>query len=107
MSLLEYAEYTSSPQIANPCGVGQNGPNSFSISWINTPNPMGVKPPNPQFQQVQLPNYIKPVTLGASPDKTGNYPIGVIQSRREPYAVEYMYTRYGNLESRLGTGLGT
>jgi hypothetical protein len=106
MSLIEYAAFQSSPQIANPNGPSLNGPNSFSIAWTGIPNAFGTKPPNPQFQPADIVPYIEPKTLGASPDQVGSYPIGVIQSNRSPFAVEHLYNPYGTLSSRLGTNLG-
>lgn len=79
---------------------------SFSISWSNEPNMNGINPPNPQFQQAPNISYISPQTLLPAFSKVGNVPVGVIQSKREPYAVEYYFGKYGQLETGLGTNLG-
>ena len=68
---------------------------------------MGVRPPNPQFKKSEPVPYILESTKGPDTTKYGSYPIGLIQSAREPYAVEHMYTRYGGLSTRLGTNLGS
>lgn len=84
----------------------QTNPWSFSISWTGKPNMNGVKPPNPQFQEAPDIPYILPQTILPGPSQYGNAPVGIIQSRREPYAVEWYKNPYGGLESRLGTNLG-
>lgn len=80
---------------------------AFSVSWTSVPNGMGVKPPNPQFQQANHMPYILPQTMVADNTEYGKAPIGLIQSRREPYAVEWYPGEYGSLNSRLGTQLGS
>jgi len=106
MSLQDYADYQSSPQLANTPQTSIGNPNSFSVAWTGTPNAMGVKPPNPQFKPANLPSYVQAQTSGAAPSQYGSYPIGVLQSAREPYGVEYLWNAYGGLESKLGTNLG-
>ena len=106
MSLSEYAEYIRSPQIANTPQTSRTTPTSFSIAWTSTPNMMGTRPPNPQFQPQQSQPYIKPQIRLPNPNEHGTYPVGLIQSRREPYAVQEIYTQYGDLESGFGTNLG-
>jgi hypothetical protein len=79
---------------------------SFTTAWSNTPNMIGNKPPNPQFQQAPNISTILPQTILPDTSKLGFAPVGVIQSKREPYAVEYYFGKYGQLETRLGTSLG-
>lgn len=81
-------------------------PWAFSVSWTSIPNAMGVNPPNPQFQPAPNVPYILPPTMVAAPTEHGKMPNGLIQSRREPYAVEWYPGFYGSLESKLGTNLG-
>jgi hypothetical protein len=75
----------------------------FSVSWQQVPNAKGVKPPHPQFQPDNLPPTVVPVTT----TKYGSMPIGLIQSARQPYAEVHAYTKYGELQTKLGTNLGT
>lgn len=100
----EPSEYK--PDKATPMPQVNVNPWSFSVSWTDVPNAMGVKPPNPQFQPAPNVSYILPQTVMAAPSEHGKAPVGLIQSKREPYAVEWYYNPYGTLESRLGTNLG-
>jgi hypothetical protein len=52
---------------------------------------IGVRPPNPSI-----------IAYG---NNTNNYSLVQIKSR-EPYAAEYLYTKYGGLGSRVGTNMG-
>ena len=79
---------------------------SFTTAWTNTPNMTGINPPFPQFQQAPNISTILPQTILPDTTKLGFAPVGLIQSKREPYAVEHYYTKYGQLETRLGTSLG-
>lgn len=79
---------------------------SFSVSWADVPNAIGIKPPNPQFQPAPQVSYILPQTMAAAPNETGKMPIGLIQSKREPFAIDFYNNSYGLLSSRLGTNLG-
>jgi hypothetical protein len=79
---------------------------AFSVAWAGVPNAIGVKPPNPQFQPATPVSYILPPTVVASPTESGKAPNGLIQSKREPYAVEWYPGEYGSLQSKLGTNLG-
>ncbi len=102
----EPAEYKSdkkeqSSKLPNP------NPWSFSVSWTSVPNMQGVDPPNPQFQLAPNIPYILPSTILPDPSEHGTAPVGLIQSRREPYAVDFYNNQYGLLNSRLGTGLGS
>jgi hypothetical protein len=99
----EYKPDKISPLVPPPPA---STPWSFSVSWTSTPNAMGVKPPNPQFQPAPHVPYILPQTILPAPSEHGKAPVGLLQSRREPYAVEWYYNPYGNLESRLGTNMG-
>jgi hypothetical protein len=81
-------------------------PWAFSVSWTGVANAQGVKPPNPQFQPAPVVPYILPPTMVAAPTQYGKMPNGLIQSRREPYAVEWYPGVYGSLESKLGTNMG-
>ena len=78
MSLNDYAEYVRSPQIANP--IPSTNSHSFSVAWINKPNMLGTKPPNPQFQPANSPSYRLAPTWGAAPTQVGSYPNGLLQS---------------------------
>ena len=82
-------------------------PWAFSVAWTGTPNALGVKPPNPQFQSANSVSYILPQTMVAAPTEYGKAPVGLIQSKREPYAAEWYRGEYGSLNSKLGTNLGT
>lgn len=71
----------------------------FSVKWLNKPNPNGVRPnsemiPDYGEQDISLVTY------------TNNMPMGNIQSNRQPYAVQHLYTKYGELNTGLGTNLG-
>lgn len=79
---------------------------AFSVTWTGTPNAIGIKPPNPQFQTATPVPYILPQTIVASPTQYGKAPVGIIQSKREPYGVEWYPGQYGSLDSKLGTNLG-
>lgn len=81
-------------------------PLSFSVSWVNMPNMQGVKPPNPQFQSAPAIPYILSHTVLPTTHENGKTPVGLIQSNREPYAVEWYWGQYGSLQSKLGTNLG-
>ena len=107
MSLQDYADYQASPQIANNPQSSLTSPNSFSVAWTGHANAMGVKPPNPQFKPANSPNYILAPTMVPAPYLVGSYPNGLIQSRREPYAVEWTTNPYGQLNTRLGTSMGS
>ncbi len=105
-SLNEYAEYISSPQIANTPQTSLSTSTSFSVAWASNPNMLGTKPPNPQFQPQNSQSYIKPQIRLPSTEAHGTYPVGLIQSRREPNAIDQMFTPSGTLESRFGSDLG-
>ncbi len=79
---------------------------SFTTAWTNTPNMTGINPPSNKFQQAKNTPNILPQTILPDSSKLGFAPVGLIQSKREPYAVEHYYTKYGQLETRLGTSLG-
>jgi len=81
-------------------------PFAFSVAWTEIPNATGVKPPNPQFQMANNQSYILPRTMLPSTNMVGQNPVGIIQSKREPYGVEHYYNQYGSLNSRTGTQLG-
>jgi hypothetical protein len=106
MNNSEPSEYTPDK---NPTLLPQL-PNSnawaFSVSWTGVPNAIGVKPPNPQFQPAPQISYILPQTIVDAPTENGKAPVGLIQSRREPYAVEWYPGEYGSLNSKLGTNMG-
>lgn len=102
----EPGEYHSDKKQPNLSTDLSTNPWSFSVSWTNTSNMNSTKPPNPQFQQSPNVPYILPQTMLATPNEHGKAPVGLIQSRREPYAVEWYYNPYGGLNSRLGTNLG-
>ena len=78
----------------------------FSVSWASNPNALGTKPPHPQFQPDNLPSEVTPMMNLPSPAQSGTMPVGLIQSGRQPFAVEHAYTKYGELSTRLGTNLG-
>ncbi len=102
----EPSEYKSDKKEQTHLNINQN-PWAFSVSWTNLPNAQGVRPPNPQFQSTPAVPYILPPTMVAAPTEYGKMPNGLIQSRREPYAVEWYPGVYGSLNSRLGTQLGS
>jgi hypothetical protein len=51
--------------------------------------------------------FVTPNTILPSTDEVGMKPVGLIMSKREPYAVENYYNPYGTMETKLGTNLGT
>ena len=79
---------------------------SYSIYWTNQPNSNGVNPPNPQFQLKETPVNISCQKTLAGTGKNDQYPVRYIYSNREPYAVDYLYTPYGQLNTKLGTDIG-
>ncbi len=78
---------------------------AFSIYFKEDPyNYQGTNPPNPKFNNSPIldgKNYV--------PDtgSNGTYPVGIIKSKREPYSIDHVYTQYGELETKLGTNIGT
>jgi len=105
MSINNYAEYKpDSNKLVQPTLI--TNPWAFSVSWTNTPNAQGIRPPNPQFQPAPVVPYIFTPTMVSAPTEYGKMPVGYIQSRREPYAVEWYPGTYGSMESKLGTNLG-
>lgn len=79
----------------------------FSVQWTSTANATGVKPPHPQFQAAPVPaNTLHLTNLPNPTGQSGKMPVGLIQSRRQPYAVEHAFTKYGELNTGLGTNLG-
>lgn len=79
----------------------------FSVNWTDSANPTGVKPPNPQFKSVPLPANMVALTQLPNPtDINGTMPVGLLQSNRQPYAVEHAFTKYGELSTGLGTDMG-
>lgn len=89
-------------------GSKQFDERAFSVIWTVVPNIGHVKPYS-EFELVPAVPVVdvKPVTQLPSPYTDVYYPVGLIQSRREPYAVEEYWGQYGNLNSKLGTNLGT
>ncbi len=83
-----------------------SNPLSYSVCWTDDQNKNGPRPPNPQFVKKENPEYLQVSTSLPSAYLGIENPVGVIQSKREPYAIQYMYTQYGQLNSRLGTNLG-
>jgi len=102
----EYADYKMNPNNNLPKPPSGN-PQAFSVAWTSIPNVIGIKPPNPQFQPSNNISYIQQQTMLPSISQNGQYPVGLIQSRREPYAIEHLYNPYGTLSTKLGTNLGT
>lgn len=102
----EPGEYKSDKTNGSIPSVISN-PWSFSVSWADMPNMQGVKPPNPQFKPSLNIPYILPPVMVSSPNEQGNMPNGLIQSKREPYAVEWYPGIYGSLNSRIGTNMGS
>jgi len=96
----------SAYNLENTNVTDSSSPLSFSVYFNNNYNSNGTNPPNPQFQKKTEPVYISSPTVLPSSDLLGTNPVGVIQSKREPYAVEYMFTKYGQLNTGLGTNLG-
>lgn len=72
----------------------------FSVKWMNSPNPDGTRP-----NSTMLPADSEPDTkINTNLDKMA---VGNIQSNRQPYAVQHLYTKYGELNTRLGTSMGS
>lgn len=71
----------------------------FSVKWMNEPNGNGIKPNSTMIPMETEPNTIIHKNFD-------DMPIGNIQSNRQPYAVQHLYTKYGELSTRLGTNLG-
>ncbi len=84
--------------------MNSNIPLSYSVYWSSEENK---NTPVKQFIKKEAPEYIQVSTSLPSAYSGINNPVGVIQSKREPYAIEYMYNGYGQLNTRLGTNLGT
>jgi hypothetical protein len=82
-------------------------PGEFSTTWSNIPNMQGIKPPYPQFVQYNPTTPMYANILVPNTTATGKSPVGVIQSKREPYGVEWYWGDYGSMNSRLGTNIGT
>ena len=79
----------------------------FSVTWTNNYNATGVKPPNPQFSDAPVPaNMTVHTELPNPTNLKGKMPVGLIQSARQPYAVEHAFTKYGELSTGLGTNMG-
>ncbi len=106
MSNFEPSEYVPDKTLSPVPPIVTN-PWAFSVSWTNVPNMQGVRPPNPQFQPASVIPYILSPTMIAAPTEHGKMPNGLIQSKREPYAVDWYPGLYGSLNSRLGTQLGS
>lgn len=85
----------------------------FSVSWSYNPNALGTKPPHPQFMNDPIPSnmlhsgMLIKTELADPTNKGSSIPVGLIQSKRQPYAVEHAFTKYGDLNTRLGTNMGT
>jgi hypothetical protein len=84
-----------------------SNPQSFSVYWASVNNMNGTNPPNPQFQIKQSPPYVQVSTVLPSPYENIAFPVGTIQSNREPYSILHMYNSYGSLNTKLGTNLGS
>lgn len=86
--------------------IKQTITNSKWSEWntkvINQTPRVGNPPPMPYLSEVvnNNPMYSFAIDNGQSPDVRG------IISQREPYAQEELMTKYGNLDSRVGTDLG-
>lgn len=48
-----------------------------------------------------------PINNSVFKPNDGRYQLWVIQSPREPYAVEYLVNQYGGLGTKLGTNMGS
>lgn len=107
MNNSEPSEYIPDNKIDTSINKKINNPYAFSVAWTNISNSNGVKPPNPQFQPSTQSSYILQQTYLDAPTKEGKIPIGLIQSKREPYAIQGYWGYYGSMQSKLGTNLGS
>jgi len=80
---------------------------SFSVFWTDNPNFQGINPPSEKFVKSENIQGLSQQTQLAGPGKTNSYPVGLIQSKRQPFAVQHLTNEYGSLSSRLGTNIGS
>jgi hypothetical protein len=80
-------------------------PRNFNVKWKNQLNPDGVRP------NKEMTN-LNPIPIEASTQveyaqiEYAPTALGTIELRRKPFAVQHLYTKYGELSTRLGTNLG-
>jgi hypothetical protein len=84
--------------------------NSFKITWNPkaSPNPNGIKPnSNSLINTDPSPIVIPKNSLSPYEGSNSDPTYGLIMSARYPYAIEHLYTKYGELETKLGTSIGS
>ena len=81
-----------------------------AANWnTNNQKSQGRYPPKPYLTNAPVPAYESSHT-GApvnGHNKNGQYTLLKINSQREPYAVQYLVNKYGGMDTRLGTSLGS
>ena len=82
-----------------------------AANW-NTNNQkfQGCYPPKPYLTIAPAPAYEHSSHTGApvnGHNKNGQYTLLKINSQREPYAVQYLISGYGGMDTRLGTRMGS
>ncbi len=81
----------------------------WNVNVINNEQRVGNPPPMPYLKEVinNSPMYLFADNADSNTLSTGSNPdVRGIISQREPYAQEELMTKYGNLNSRVGTNLG-
>ena len=76
-----------------------NNTNVLNSDWSSKISMVGVKPPMPSVVASDNFSYL---SESANPD----YFLITINSR-SPYASEFLVTKYGSVQTRLGTSIGT
>jgi hypothetical protein len=85
--------------------IANNRWSAWNTDSIEMPLRIGNKPPQPNL--VSIENKNRMYAFAETIIDTDNYgTVTGIVSAREPYAQEELMTKYGNLESRVGTNLG-
>ncbi len=96
-----------SNQFANTTIVASESIRNRWSAWntdaIEMPIRVGNRPPQPMLVSINNDNSM--YNFANVNEKTDGYVTGIV-SAREPYAQEELMTKYGNLESRVGTNMG-